>query len=149
MAMKREAKHDFKLILDIPSRQFNMNTDEIRLEQIMSNLINNAIKFTNEGYIKFGFEPIDNNVLFYVEDTGIGIKEEFQPEIFNKFVKNENTNEAKFARGTGIGLSLSRDLVQILGGKMWFSSTYHEGTTFYFTLPTKTTELGYNEVTLY
>lgn len=132
--LAQSVKKEVKLLTDIPVDTFIMEVDGTRLEQIVSNLINNAIKFTNEGYIKFGYFLEGNNVIFYVEDTGIGIKEEFQPEIFNRFVKNEEDTELKFIRGTGIGLSLSKDLVEMLGGNIWFNSRYHEGSIFYFSL---------------
>lgn len=128
-------KKDINLLTDIPCDPFIIETDGTRLEQIMSNLVNNAVKFTSEGYIKFGYYAEEDNIIFYIEDTGIGIKEKFQPTIFNRFVKNEEDAEIKFIRGTGIGLSLSKDLVELLGGKIWFSSSYQEGSIFYFSLP--------------
>jgi signal transduction histidine kinase len=130
-------KQLLKLILDIPDEIIVVETDDFRLEQIILNLLDNAIKFTNEGYIRFGFFIEDDQIIFYVEDTGIGIKEELQPEIFSRFVKHDDESSAKFIRGTGIGLSLTRELVRILGGKIWFTSQYHEGSTFYFSLPLK------------
>jgi signal transduction histidine kinase len=126
-----------KLLLDVPNENCYVETDNFRLEQIMSNLLDNAMKFTNEGYIRFGYFIEDNQIIFYVEDTGIGIKEELQPEIFSRFVKHDDESVVKFSRGTGIGLSLTKDLAKLLGGKIWFTSQYHEGSTFYFSLPNK------------
>lgn len=133
--MAETSKTGVALKLDIPEGDVFVTTDVIRLEQIMNNIINNAIKFTQIGYIRYGYYAEDKNMIFYVEDTGRGIKEEFQPDIFNRFVKNEDDIESKFARGTGIGLALTRDLVQMLGGKIWFTSQYQEGSIFYFSLP--------------
>jgi signal transduction histidine kinase len=137
-------KSDVQLILNIPPDEKLIESDEIRLEQIMSNLINNAIKFTSQGYIKFGYYHQDNELVLFVEDTGIGIKEEFQPEIFNRFVKNEDNKDQNFVRGAGIGLSLTKELVQVLGGKIWFTSAYQEGSTFFLSLPNKSLFLQNN-----
>lgn len=128
---------DVQLILNLPFHNINIAVDEFRLEQIIANLVNNSMKFTSKGYIKFGYIPDEEHVLFYVEDTGSGIKEEFQPEIFNRFVKNEENVDVRLARGAGIGLSLCKNLVFMMGGKIWFTSEYMKGTTFYFTLPNK------------
>jgi signal transduction histidine kinase len=128
-------KNEIQLLTDMQLNSLFLETDPIRLEQIVSNLLNNAIKFTKEGYIKFGFYIEGNEVIFFVEDTGRGIKEEFQPQIFNRFVKDEDDTEIKFARGSGIGLSLSKHLVELLNGKIWFTSHYQEGSIFYFSLP--------------
>lgn len=128
-------KHHVKLIVSIPEEPFFMETDIIRLKQILSNLLGNAVKFTYEGHIKFGFQPEENNVLFFVEDTGVGIKAEFQPGIFNRFMKNEDVSDLKFTRGAGLGLSLSHELVSLLKGKIWFHSEYMEGSTFNFIFP--------------
>jgi signal transduction histidine kinase len=134
-ALQEAANNNVRFILDIPPKPVIVETDAIRIEQVLSNLLSNAIKFTTEGYIKFGYTFVDDCAMFFVEDTGKGIKEEFQPEVFNRFVKNEDNSDDKFARGAGIGLSLSKELVNILGGTIWFISVYHEGTTFYFTIP--------------
>ena len=123
------------LKLETPVKSLIIEVDEMRLKQIIFNLIGNAIKYTIKGYIKFGYVLDESNVMFFVEDTGCGIKEEFQPEVFNRFVRHEESREVKTTRGSGIGLSLSKELVHILGGKIWFTSKYKEGTTFYFSLP--------------
>jgi len=136
--LKDIKKENVHLQLSLPSDNATIETDVVRFEQIMTNLLNNAVKFTSDGYIKFGYYFQENEYVFFVEDTGCGIKEEFQPEIFNRFVKNEDNRDANFIRGAGIGLSLTKELVHILDGKIWFTSVYMEGTTFYFTLPVKT-----------
>lgn len=133
--IKRLHSNDVELLMEIPSEIFSIETDEMRLKQILYNLIGNAIKFTSKGYIKIGFTLDKDWVIFFVQDTGYGIKEEFQPEVFNRFVRNEDSNEVRMTRGAGIGLSLSKELVNFLGGKIWFTSTYNEGTIFYFSIP--------------
>jgi signal transduction histidine kinase len=129
-----------ELKLEIPPKTVYAEVDEMRLKQIIFNLIGNAIKYTAKGYIKFGYTTSGNEILFFVEDTGCGIKEEFQPEVFDRFVRHEEAREVKTTRGSGIGLSLSKELVNILGGKIWFNSKYKEGTTFYFSLPYSPTQ---------
>lgn len=116
-------------------KELEINTDPIRLKQILTNLITNAIKYTKEGFINFGCNLKDEKtLLFYVQDTGIGIKDENQELIFERFRKVEDPDSEMF-RGTGIGLALVKELVGLLGGKIWVESEYGKGSTFYVTLP--------------
>lgn len=135
--LEETAKSNVQLVMNLPQSPVKIDIDGVRLEQVLSNLLSNAVKFTTEGNIKFGYTHLDEEILIYVEDTGCGIKEEFQPYIFSRFVKDENINDAHLERGAGIGLSLSRDLVQILNGKIWFVSEYNKGTIFYVSIPYK------------
>jgi signal transduction histidine kinase len=128
-------KKDVVLILNIPPETQIIETDEVRVEQVLANLLGNAIKFTNKGYIIFGYQPKDNMLHCFVEDTGRGIKEEFQSQVFDRFVKGEDNTDVFFERGAGIGLSLSKDLVHLLGGRLWFTSQYEVGSSFNFALP--------------
>ena len=115
-----------------------LETDEIRIRQILSNIINNAIKFTNEGSIDIGCKINEENGFaeFYVKDTGIGIKDEYHKAIFDRFFKIEE-DKNKLHRGAGIGLAISKQLVNLLGGEIWVKSELGKGTTFYFTIPLK------------
>lgn len=111
--------------------------DEIRLNQVLINIINNAIKFTERGQIIFKIQKLDstNNKLileFSVEDTGIGIKDEFKKDIFKKFVQQDMTYTKKYD-GTGLGLAISRDIAKLMNGDIWFESIENRGSTFYFT----------------
>lgn len=133
--LQSRTKNDVELKLEIPAKAVIIEVDEMRLKQVIFNLINNAVKYTSKGYIRFGYSLGEKGILFFIEDTGCGIKEEFQSEIFNRFVRHEETHEVKTTRGSGIGLSLTKELVHILGGKIWFTSEYKLGTTFYFSLP--------------
>lgn len=108
--------------------------DPIRFRQIFTNLINNAIKYTDTGHILFGYQTIENEVRFYVSDTGIGIAPENHTNIFNHFYKVEKDNDRLY-RGTGIGLAICKKLVELMGGRIWVESTPSVGSTFYFTLP--------------
>lgn len=108
--------------------------DKIRFRQVVTNLLNNAYKFTDEGTIRFGYEIIADMVRFYVADSGIGIEEEEAEKIFNHFYKIENKKE-KIYRGTGLGLAISKKIVEMMGGEIWVESKPGEGSVFYFTLP--------------
>ncbi len=115
---------------------FNIETDEVRLKQILINLINNAMKFTHEGYIEFGFELIDQkkSIHFYVKDTGIGISKDKQNDIFQRFMQAE-LKTTKLYGGTGLGLAISLGLVHTFNGRMWLDSEEEKGSTFNFSLP--------------
>lgn len=112
-------------------------SDETKVHQILSNLINNAIKFTKKGEVEFGYEIKGQYIQFYVKDTGIGIPPEMQEKIFERFVQAEMGVTREF-EGAGLGLSICKGLVELLGGKIWLVSELNKGTTFYFTLPYKT-----------
>ena len=114
--------------------------DSIRLHQVLTNLINNAIKFTENGYIRFGYRQLSPHMLeFVMEDTGIGLKPEHKEVIFERFRQLELTDTRKYG-GAGLGLSISRSLVQLMGGDFWIESTEGIGSTFYFTImPVKQT----------
>ncbi|RHJ78131.1 ATP-binding protein [Parabacteroides sp. AM08-6] len=102
-----------------------------RLMQVITNLMTNAIKFTQEGYIRFGYSIDENKRLrFYVSDTGSGIPEDQQKRVFERFVKLNN-----FAQGSGLGLSICQMIVQYMGGEIWLESKVEKGTTFWFTFP--------------
>ncbi len=109
--------------------------DPIRLRQTLSHLINNAIKFTQKGYIRFGYRLHPTGMLeFEVEDTGIGISEDMYEIIFERFRQIEQGNNRIYG-GTGIGLTISQGLVQLMGGHMRLQSVVGEGSTFSFTIP--------------
>lgn len=111
-----------------------IETDVSRLQQVMINLLDNALKFTEKGTVKFGYGLDGNNVQFYVEDSGIGIEANHLDKLFDRFYKIESV-KGKLYKGTGIGLSLCKDLIVLMGGKIWVHSKFGKGTTFYFTLP--------------
>ena len=113
-----------------------INSDYFRLNQVFSNLLNNAIKFTNEGNIEFGCYFVENRLTFYVSDTGMGIDEEFQSKIFQRFQKVDTIKNQVF-RGIGLGLSISKSIVELLGGIIWFEPNSPCGTKFLFTLEQK------------
>ncbi len=109
-------------------------TDEEKVEQIILNLVDNAIKYTPfGGEITIGIQNKGNEILVYVSDTGIGIPDKDKPHIFEKFYRTSISMSV--AQGTGLGLVIVKYLVETLGGKIWFESELSRGTTFYFTLP--------------
>ncbi len=109
-------------------------SDPFRLRQILTNLLNNALKFTEKGYIQFGFTIEDPLIKFFVKDTGIGIDEDKVNDIFSRFRQADLSDTRKYG-GTGLGLTISKNLVELLGGKMWVESKVNEGSSFYFELP--------------
>jgi len=113
--------------------------DENRLQQILNNLIGNAIKFTESGHVKIFAEKDDDTMKISVEDTGIGIPESKWDIIFQEFQQADGSISREFA-GTGLGLSISKRLTELHGGKMWFDSKEGNGSTFYFTLPVSATK---------
>ena len=109
-------------------------SDQAKLTQILTNLISNAVKFTKSGNIDCGFEIKDDFVQLYVKDTGVGIPHELYDKIFNQFVQSELSLTSDID-GAGLGLSIAKGLVELLGGKIWVESVVDKGSTFYFTLP--------------
>lgn len=109
-------------------------SDESKLFQILTNLINNAIKFTMSGSIDFGYEIKGEIVQFYVKDTGIGITPEFHEIIFDKFTQADLSISRGF-EGAGLGLAICKGLVELIGGKIWVESELNVGSTFYFSIP--------------
>jgi PAS domain S-box-containing protein len=131
-------KKEIKLFLNIPDESADVKvfTDQHRLQQVLDNLLSNAIKFTGNGTIELGYRILktDDNTLIegYVKDTGIGIQEHMKALIFERFRQVE---ENRFHEGAGLGLSISKGIIDLFGGRIWFESEYNRGTTFFFTLP--------------
>ncbi|MFB6343434.1 ATP-binding protein [Saccharicrinis sp. FJH62] len=114
---------------------FLFSSDEFRIKQIFQHLLDNALKFTSEGEIEFGYEVLEqsNEVEFFVRDTGIGIPADKQDSIFELFRQLDESSTRKYG-GTGLGLSICKRLVTALEGKMWVESKANEGATFRFRL---------------
>jgi PAS domain S-box-containing protein len=135
--LKRDKK--LELILD-RSQSVSpgaVESDPVRVRQILSNLIGNAIKFTDKGYIRFGYRLTDDcsSLYFFVEDTGIGIPEAKQKYIFERFRQACDEKTRATYGGTGLGLAISKSLVEMMGGQIGVRSEAGGGSTFYFTLP--------------
>ncbi len=125
-----------RLNLILPEEGVVINTDKSRVQQIYINLLNNAIKFTDNGEVNFGFkiEKEKKRIVCFVSDTGIGISKENQKMLFKRFNKIEPTFD-KVHRGTGLGLSISKNLSELLGGQIGVKSEEGKGSTFCFWLP--------------
>lgn len=111
-----------------------INTDSTKLIQVITNILNNSLKFTQSGFIKLKYTVKDRYLEFSVSDSGIGIPKEQQDKVFERFYQVQNT-VTRVYEGTGLGLSISKAYVELLGGKMWLNSEQGIGTTFYFTIP--------------
>ena len=124
--------------IDYQYKNLHIETDITRFRQILDNLITNAIKYTTQGIVEFGFHPKtskDNSwIEVYVKDSGIGIPDDKKDIIFKRFRQVE---EMEFHEGSGLGLSIAKGLVNLLGGNIWFESEHGKGSTFYFTVPYK------------
>lgn len=143
MQSQIEAKEQ-DLLINIPEDIPQVWGDETRLVQILTNLVSNAHKYTPQGgqiFVRgeqtknrWDTEGADDVVHITVQDTGIGISKEDQPRIFSKFFRTEEAKTSEVP-GTGLGLNITRDLVEMQGGKIWFDSIQNQGTTFHFTIP--------------
>ncbi len=134
-ALIKEEKTQISLDYTIEHENLVIRTDKTRLKQILTNLLTNAVKFTQQGRIEFGCRINGTWLDFYARDTGIGIAPEHHKEIFERFFKVEHTGPGRIYRGTGIGLAISRNLVELLGGKIWVNSEPGKGAEFCFRLP--------------
>lgn len=122
------------LIVGISPQVGELYTDGRRVEQILLNLANNAIKFTEEGEVRIEAQIVDGNLQVKVQDTGIGIKEEDMAKLFQPFRQVDDSFQRRY-QGTGLGLSICKRLVELLGGEIWAESEYGVGSRFTFTLP--------------
>ena len=130
-SMSMKVSKGVELIFEEPFPECYLYTDKNRFTQVISNFINNALKFTQQGSITLGYEQVSHQkIKFYVRDTGMGIPEEKQKSIFERFVKL-NT----FVQGTGLGLSICKSIVSQMGGEIGVDSTEGVGSCFWFTHP--------------
>ena len=144
---------DYELDVKLENKELSIKTDPERLKQVLINLLNNALKFTSEGHVRLivmegavadpniignGTHVPKESVLFSIDDSGIGIAEKYHRQIFSPFHKVENGQDVH--GGIGLGLSIVKQLVGMLGGKIWLKSKLGEGTTFNFYIPYKQKE---------
>lgn len=128
--------NNIKILIHAPLKDTEaiIQTDSIKLNQVISNLLSNAIKFTREGVINIGYEPRNNMFEFFVRDTGIGIPEEHLGKIFERFYQVDASGARQYG-GTGLGLSICQAYVNLLGGRIWVESETGKGSVFRFTIP--------------
>jgi len=128
-----------RLLENVPKEKVQTYVDPDKIVQIFTNLVGNALKHTDKGFIEVGIEDIEKEIVCYVKDTGIGIKPKDIPAVFDKFVQFGRVHGSGY-RGTGLGLSIAKELVELHGGSIWVGSVYGEGTTFTCTLPKYTVD---------
>ena len=131
---KGEKSVEFKWKSGLYEEDLFVVADKERLYQIFNNLLSNAKKFTKEGYIEVGYKKQNRFVEFYVKDTGIGIPSKFHDQIFLRFRQVEFSH-TKNVGGNGLGLAITKNLIELMGGKIWVESEVGKGTTFFFTIP--------------
>jgi signal transduction histidine kinase len=136
LIVSKGEENDFLIIADVK-----------RLKQVFINLINNAINFTNYGHIEIGYRKIsDDRIRFFVKDTGVGLGALSTEDLFKPFRPRLLTENSNVKKGAGLGLSVSRSLVNLMGGEMWPESAQGQGTCFYFTLPGKRNSFVKNQL---
>ena len=129
-------KPDLNIMAELPPEDKTILTDERKLKQIFSKLLENSIKYTDSGYIRLGVSEIDrNNASFFVEDTGKGIDPDEKDLVFERFLKVEGDNPHRTFRGSGLGLALAKQLTETLGGTIWTEINKEVGLKFCFTVP--------------
>jgi len=134
-------EHNLSLYLkkELPDQSASIITDESKLMKILSNLIENALKFTKEGYIEFGYHIKNKTITLYVKDTGIGINTGMLSSIFERFSQDDNELSVR-SGGLGLGLSIAKENAELLGGKIWVESELNKGSCFYINIPYEITQ---------
>ncbi|MFA6102443.1 MAG: ATP-binding protein [Victivallaceae bacterium] len=144
-----ELKRELALTVSIPVQYQNLvvRSDTDKIKQILTNLVSNAVKYTFNGGVDVGFDMRNGEIEFYVKDTGIGIPEDEQKRIFENFYRGVQVRNAAIG-GTGLGLNIARELVELLGGRIGVSSMPGQGARFYFTIPAEQADELHSEKTL-
>jgi PAS domain S-box-containing protein len=134
--LTNQGKSDVLLIVykGLIDSEAEIIADDHRIRQVLSNIMDNAVKFTNAGEIQIGYNLVDEKIEFYIKDTGIGIPENKHNLIFERFRQADEGHTRKFG-GTGLGLPISKGLINLLGGSIWLESKPNNGSNFYFTIP--------------
>jgi signal transduction histidine kinase/CheY-like chemotaxis protein len=131
---KNAEQKNLELIYVKSDNNITIMSDPDRLQQIFVNLIGNALKFTQKGFVNFGYTIKKQEIIFHVKDTGIGIPKEKTEQVFERFTQVDNTLARKFS-GSGLGLAISKGLTALLDGRIWCESNLGKGSNFYFTIP--------------
>ena len=144
-----DLKKGLELTVNIPEQYRNLIvvSDADKIKQILANLVSNAIKYTLNGGVEIGLEMQNGNIEFYVKDTGIGISEREQKRIFEPFYRGEQAISAAIG-GTGLGLNIAKELIELLGGRMGVTSVPDQGSRFYFTIPAEQSDKPHPEKAL-
>ncbi|NSW46051.1 MAG: response regulator [Bacteroidales bacterium] len=131
----QQPKVEFKIVFDQAHENIIIETDELKLTKILSNLLKNAYNYTPSGKIEMGFYTEEKHIVFFVKDTGLGISDEDKPYIFESFYRGK-LSKSFAIRGIGLGLSIVKELTQLLKGEIWFESDPEKGSVFYVKIPT-------------
>ena len=124
-------------------------SDETRINQILGNLLKNALIYTESGFVQFGAEIQEPTVRFTIQDTGVGIPKDIEPKIFNRFFQGDNSMNRKYG-GTGLGLAIAKGILEKIGGRIWIDYTSEKGTQFCFEVPTNcSSNHSSNQATIY
>jgi len=124
----------FSLSKGLPDTNGLILADIIKVRQVLNNLLNNAFKFTESGYVRYGYSLVNDDLEFFIEDTGIGIEPEYHNKIFDRFLKIGREN-IRLYDGVGLGLAICKGNVELLKGKIWVESEPGKGSKFFFTIP--------------
>lgn len=125
---------ELRLSVQEYAKEIYLLSDENRIKQVIVNFVGNAMKFTDSGYVEIGMKIKDKQVVFHVKDTGIGIAKEYHNKVFDRFRQVESAQTRKYG-GNGLGLAITKNLVELLGGKIHLESKPNVGSTFFLTLP--------------
>lgn len=131
LTFKNKTKKNVKLYKKTPLNELLIFNDDIRLTQVITNFLSNSCKFTDTGYIEFGYELNDDNVFFYVKDTGIGIKDEDKDKLFKRYQRLKTKDK----KGNGLGLYISKEISNLMGAEISFLSEYKKGSKFCINVP--------------
>jgi signal transduction histidine kinase/CheY-like chemotaxis protein len=124
----------FSLSKGLPDKESLILTDVIKVRQVLHNLLNNAFKFTERGSVRYGYSLVNDDLEFFIEDTGIGIEPEYHHKIFDRFLKI-GQESIRLYDGVGLGLAISKGNVELLKGRIWVESEPGKGSKFFFTIP--------------
>ncbi len=142
----RNKEIELRLKLQFSDEASWVRIDPMRLSQVLTNLVGNAIKFTQKGSVDFGYRlSTDNQLLVYCRDTGIGIPADKQKAIFDRFIQVNNTSSRPY-EGTGLGLAISQSLTELMEGRMWVESEPGKGSIFYLSLPFIPVDRGTSDI---
>jgi PAS domain S-box-containing protein len=136
-----EKRIEFRIESGKELESVQVMADPERLNQIFNNLVSNSLKFTTNGFVLLKYFKVGNMIQFEVKDTGIGIPADFHSKIFDRFSQAESSKSRRYG-GNGLGLAITKNLIELMGGKIWFESEPEIGTSFHFTLPLKDYETG-------
>jgi len=126
---------EFRFSIPYAQSHLIVQSDGKRLKQVLTHLVGNAMKFTDQGLVEYGFECREKDIIFHVSDTGIGIETQYRDSIFGKFNQIQHVSMGKIYGGTGLGLSISKAIVESLGGNIWMEPNPAGGSIFFFTIP--------------